>query len=145
MRGYRRIVAPFALLALLGAAACGKKPEEKLLGKWKADSAALEKAAQTELSSKGLPAEAVTAAVEKVKQMAGSMTLDITAEKMVVGMGGRTHEGSWKITSAEGEKFQVHIEDTKGYKRDVTLSIVGETLSMKDPDIPVELPMVRAQ
>ena len=140
-----KIVALSALSALLTLSACTKKPEERLHGKWAADVAARPKSALATIAPASMPPEAASAAVEKVTQVASSIALDITPEKMVVTVGGRTHEGNWKITSVEGEAFGVHIEDGKGYKRDVTLTLSGETLTMKDPDVPVPLPRVRAK
>ena len=149
MRSTRRLFTTLlglsALSAIATLAACSKKPEERLQGKWTADVPALRQSAVEMIAPASMPPEAASAAVDKVTQVASSIALDITPEKMVVTVGGRTHEGTWKITSAQGESFAVHIEDGKGYQRDVTLTLSGETLTMKDPDVPVPLPMVRAK
>lgn len=118
-----RIVFALLVAALVMAlAGCSKKPEEAIQGKWGIDMEAMK---DTE-EFKKMPEEEREMAMKMMEAMAGAMSIEITADKMVMEGMGKKEESTYTVKSADGSKL---VLEAKSKKEDGTEKV--ETLNVE--------------
>jgi hypothetical protein len=127
------IFAAIAIFCGLFLSACGGgKPEEQLVGKWKADVDAIAKTMMDDPRMAKMPEEAKKKAMEQGKKMLENMSMEFTKDgKMVMSLGkDMKEEGTYKVKAVNGK--EVTIEGTmKGKTQTLKAMIDGGTLSME--------------
>jgi hypothetical protein len=127
------IFAAIAIFCGLFLSACGGgKPEEQLVGKWKADVDAIAKTMMDDPRMAKMPEEAKKKAMEQGKKMLENMSMEFTKDgKMVMSLGkDMKEEGTYKVKAVNGK--EVTIEGTmKGKTQEIKATVDGGKLSMK--------------
>lgn len=99
---------------------------KQMQGKWGIDTAAVQ---ETE-EFKNMPEEEKKMALQMMETMAGSLTIEITSDKMIMAGMGQNEESTYKVTSEDGNKVVI---DAVSKKNDIEKT---ETLNIeiKGPD-----------
>lgn len=123
-----------AMLALM-VTACGGSNLDKINGKWSVDWEATMKAAGQTLQSD----------LEKnlVKEMFGSMTLDINAAKkeMTASLAGQTNTSSFEVASEAGNTITLKANGSQ-----TTLELLGaDSIQFKDANSPFAVILLRVK
>lgn len=138
------IFAAIAIFCGLFLTACGGgKPEEQIVGKWKADVDATAKSIMDDPRMAKMPEDKRKEKVEQAKAMFASMSFEFTKDGKFVtsaSMAGKEmkDEGTYKIKAVNGKELTLETV-VKGKTEEIKATLDGGQLKMKDKDMEIVL------
>lgn len=138
------IFAAIAIFCGLFLTACGGgKPEEQIVGTWKADVDAMAKSIMDDPRMAKVPEEKRKEQLESAKKMFSSMSFEFTKDGKFLtsaSMMGKEmkEEGTYKLKNVNGKELTIETV-VKGKTKEIKATLDGGQLKMKDKEMELVL------